>query len=42
MGREAASVLTNPAVAQVSVGLVFDARVSDRLWAGVAVHPATP
>ncbi len=42
IGDEAASVLTNPTVAQVSVGLVFDARVSDQLWAGVAVHPATP
>ncbi|MDE2903052.1 MAG: Ig-like domain-containing protein [Chloroflexota bacterium] len=42
IGDEAASVLTNPAVDQVAVGLVFDARVSDRLWAGVAVRPATP
>ena len=42
IGDEAASALTDPAVARVSVGLVFDARVSDQLWAGVAVHPATP
>lgn len=42
IGDGAASVLTDPTVAQVSVGLVFDARVSDQLWAGVAVHPATP
>ena len=42
IGDEAVSVLTGPDVARVSVGLVFDARVSDQLWAGVAVHPATP
>lgn len=42
IGDQAASMLTDPTVARVSVGLVFDARVSDHLWAGVAVHPATP
>ena len=42
IGDEAASVLTDPSVTQVSVGLVFDAQVSDQLVAGVAVHPATP
>ena len=42
IGDEAASVLTDPTVARVAVGLVFDARVSDQLWAGVAVHPSTP
>ena len=42
IGDEAASVLTDPTVARVAVGLVFDARVSDQLWAGVAVQPSTP
>ncbi len=41
IGDEAASLLTDPTVALVAVGLVFDARVSDQLWAGVAVHPET-
>ena len=34
IGDEAASVLTDPTVARVAVGLVFDARFSDQLWAG--------
>lgn len=42
IGDEAASVLTDPGLARVSVGLVFDARTSDQLWAGVAVHHPAP
>ena len=37
IGDEARSLLIDPAAAQVSVGLVFDGRASDQLWAGVAV-----
>lgn len=42
IGAEATEVLTDADVAQVSVGLMFDARVSDQLWVGIAVHSAAP
>ncbi|MCY4115245.1 MAG: hypothetical protein OXG33_15120 [Chloroflexi bacterium] len=42
MGDEARSFLTDPSVAQVAVGLVFDGRASDQLWAGVAVKRRAP
>ena len=42
IGDEAQSFLTDPSVAQVAVGLVFDGRVSDQLWAGVAVDRRAP
>ncbi|MCY3783051.1 MAG: hypothetical protein OXG79_04620 [Chloroflexi bacterium] len=38
MGDEARSLLTDPSVTQIAVGLVFDGRASDQLWAGVAVN----
>lgn len=42
IGDEARSFLTDPSVAQVAVGLVFDGRASDQLWAGVAVNRRAP
>jgi len=42
MGDEARSLLTDPSVTQVAVGLVFDGRASDQLWAGVAVNRRAP
>ena len=42
VGQEALSLLTDPAAAQVAVGLVFDGRASDQLWAGVAVLLEAP
>lgn len=42
IGDEARSFLTDPSVAQVAVGLVFDGRASDQLWAGVAVNRRVP
>ncbi len=41
IGAEAAALLTDPEAVQISVGLVYDARVSDELWAAVAVSHAT-
>ena len=42
IGEDARSLLTDPSVTQVAVGLVFDGRASDQLWAGVAVSPRAP
>lgn len=42
IGDDARSLLTDPSVTQVAVGLVFDGRVSDQLWVGVAVSRREP